>query len=57
MDFSGNKLGFTKVDQLNRMIKKEVSIMTVCTIAKVEYARFKRRKIGAEFTDGGITSA
>ena len=30
--------------------------MTVCTIPKVEYARFKRRKIEAEFTGGDITS-
>ena len=30
--------------------------MTVCTISNVEYTRFKRRKIEAEFTGGGITS-
>ena len=30
--------------------------MTVCTIPNVEYARFKRRKIEAEFTGGDITT-
>jgi len=38
------------------MINKEGFAMTVCTIPKVEYARFKRRKIEAEFTGGDITS-
>jgi len=38
------------------MINKEGFTMTICTIPKVEYARFKRRKIEAEFTGGDITT-
>jgi len=30
--------------------------VTVCTISNVEYTRFKRRKVEAEFTGGDITS-
>jgi hypothetical protein len=36
------------------MISKGGFAVTVCTIANVEYTRFKRRKIEAEFTGGDI---
>jgi hypothetical protein len=32
------------------MMNKEGFGMTVCNIAKLEYARFKRRKTGADLT-------